>query len=1027
VECEKQPADVYETPFGVRTIKFDADKGFFLNGKHVFLKGTCNHQDHAGMGTAVPDRVNVFRLEKLKEMGCNSYRMSHNPPAPELLDACDRMGILVMDEQRQIGATPEILGQLARMVRRDRNHPSIFMWSLGNEEWEPQGSDFGARLLRKMRVVVEDLDPTRPMTMPMHGAWGQGFTHVVDVQGCNYLHNGDMDAFHKQWPAIPMIGSEEGSTVGTRGIYENDKAKGYLSAYDANTTFWAARAEEWWNYYLARPWVAGGFVWTGFDYRGEPSPLDWPCINSHFGIMDTCGFHKDIYYFYQAWWTDKPVLHLLPHWNWPGREGQTIDVRCFSNFDEVELFLNGESLGKQKMPRNSHLAWKVKYAPGVLLAKGYKDGQAVAEKKVETTGAPAAVKLFPDRKTINADGKDVSMVMVSIVDAKGRIVPVAENEISFEIGANARIIGVGNGDPSSHEPDKAEKRKAFNGLCQVIIQSTRRTGPIELKATSPGLQAADVTIEYAPKIRLNTIGYLPDKKKKATIAEKCAQFAVVRVKDGAKVFEGAATGPVLNKDTNEQLYTADFSALKEPGEYRLDVPGVEKSAPFRVGGDVYKQPFYTVMRAMYLWRCGTAVKGTHNGKTFSHEACHLKDAWLDAVTGEHIRMDSTKGWHDAGDYNKYTINAAMSVGTMLRAWQDFGPQIQKITLDIPESGGKIPDFLAELKWEMDWLLTMQAPDGSVYHKVSTKQFGGFIFPELEKEPRFFTPWGSAATADFVAATAMAARNFQPYDQEYADRLLNAAKKSYAFLKAHPENHNPDQKDFHTGPYDTTDPDDRLWAAAELWETTGDPDVLKDLETRIKSVNSEFDVDWDWPQVNNLGLFTYLLSNRSGRDEALVAQVRENLLSTADGIVKTRNAHGYARPLGSLYYWSCNGGTARQTLTLFAAYRVSPKPEYLDTALDAVNHLFGRNCYGRSFVTGLGDRPPMHPHDRRAGSDKMADPWPGYIVGGPHPHATDWQDVQEDFRTNEIAINWNAALIYALAAFMDASEQSGGNL
>jgi endoglucanase len=535
--------------------------------------------------------------------------------------------------------------------------------------------------------------------------------------------------------------------------------------------------------------------------------------------------------------------------------------------------------------------------------------------------------------------------------------------------------------------------------------------------------AASLAAEEAPKIRLNTVGYLPGKEKKASIAGECSRFTVVRVKDNAKVLEGAATGPVLNADTNEQLYTADFSALKEPGEYQLDVPGVEKSAPFRVAGDVYDRPFYTVVRGMYLWRCGTAVKGQHNGKTFSHEACHLQDAWMDAVTGQHVRKDGTKGWHDAGDYNKYVVNAGVSVGAMFRAWEDFGPQIQKIRLDIPESGGKLPDFLAELKWEIDWILTMQAPDGSVYHKVSTRQFGGFILPEQETEPRYFTPWGSAATADFAAMTAMAARHFRPFDSDYADRCLEAAKKSRVFLKAHPENHNPDQKGFSTGGYGTRDSDERLWAAAEIWETTADPAALADLETRIKSVQGKFDVNWDWGEVKNLGLFTYLFSKRAGRDEALLAQVRENLLTTADAIVKTRNRHGYARPLGTQYYWGCNGGVARQTLNLCAAYRLSPKYEYLETALDAVNHLFGRNCYGRSFVTGLGDHPPMHPHDRRSGGDNVDDPWPGYLVGGAHPRATDWHDIQDDYRTNEIAINWNAALIYALAAFIDAPAQS----
>jgi len=532
------------------------------------------------------------------------------------------------------------------------------------------------------------------------------------------------------------------------------------------------------------------------------------------------------------------------------------------------------------------------------------------------------------------------------------------------------------------------------------------------------------------QIRLNTLGYLPAREKKATITVPCTNFTVVRLKDDAKVFDSKVAGPVANSDTREQLYTADFSGLKEEGVYQLDVPGVGRSAPFRVAADVYREPFYTVMRGFYLWRCGTAVSGTHNGQTFAHGPCHTNDAWLDFVTGEHVRKEGTKGWHDAGDYNKYVVNAGVTVGALFRAWEDFGPQIQKVTLDIPESGGKLPDFLAEMKWEMDWLLTMQATDGSVYHKLTTRRFCGFIMPESETTNRYFTPWGSEATADFVGMMAQAARIFRPYDPALADGYLQAAQKSYGFLKAHLEYHPADQNGFSTGTYEVNDPNrrldntpnNRLWAAAELWETTGEPEILNDLESRIEAVNGHWNRDFDWDEVKNLGLLTYVLSKRSGRDEALVKLVRSNLIAAADGIVQTRNSHGYARPLGSRYYWGCNGGVARQTLILQAAYRLSPKAEYRDTCLDALNHLFGRNYYGRSFVTGLGFQPPMHPHDRRSGADAVVDPWPGYLVGGSNPGATNWHDVQADYRTNEIAINWNAALVYALAAFLsDAGE------
>ena len=531
------------------------------------------------------------------------------------------------------------------------------------------------------------------------------------------------------------------------------------------------------------------------------------------------------------------------------------------------------------------------------------------------------------------------------------------------------------------------------------------------------------------QIRFNTVGYLPNAEKQATIAAPCANFTVVRVTDGSTAFQGKATGPVLDPDTQEQLYTADFSKLKRPGEYQLDVPSVGRSAPFHIAADVYREPFHTVMLGFYLWRCGTAVSATHHGETFAHAACHTNDAWLDYVGGGHTNKDGTKGWHDAGDYNKYTVNAGVTVGTLFRAWEDFGPQLRKVRLDLPESGGKLPDFLAELKWELDWLLTMQAPDGSVYHKLTTRSFGGFILPELETTNRYFTPWGSEATADFVGMTAQAARIFRPYDPAFADRCLQAAQLSYQFLKAHPEYHQADQTGFSTGTYEINQPNhrqngvpqNRLWAAAELWETTGSPDALLDLETRVKAVNGQVDSDFDWDETKNLGLITYLFSKRPGRDPALVKLVHGNLLSVADDIVQTASRDGYERPLGSRYYWGCNGGVARQTLLLMAANRLSPgKRGYRATCLDALNHLFGRNCYGRSFVTGIGFHPPLHPHDRRSGGANVLNPWPGYLVGGPHPKAGDWHDEQGDYRTNEIAINWNSALVYALAACLETT-------
>jgi beta-galactosidase len=442
--------DRQETVFGIRTVAFDKDQGFLLNGKHYELYGTCNHQDMAGVGAALPDALQYFRIAKLKEFGCNAYRTSHNPPTPELLDACDRLGMIVMDESRLLGSDSENLRRWEDQIRRDRNHASVGIWSVCNEEpreFSPDGGRVGATMQR----VVQQLDPTRPVTAAEDvGDDYSGLMGSLEVRGWNYHVGQGMDDYHAKHPSQPNVGTEQASTVCTRGIYKDDAQRGYVSAYDARGT---QTAERWWSYFADRPWLSGGFVWTGFDYRGEPVPYSWPCVNSHFGILDTCGFPKDNFYYYQAWWTTNPVLHLLPHWNWAGREGQEIRVDALSNCGEVELFLNGESLGKQAMKRNSKLSWKVKYAAGTLSAKGFNDGNVVAETKVETTGEPAAIQLVPDRATIRADGEDVSVLTVAVTDAQGRVVPTAGNKINFDLDGAGKILGVGNGDPSCHEPD----------------------------------------------------------------------------------------------------------------------------------------------------------------------------------------------------------------------------------------------------------------------------------------------------------------------------------------------------------------------------------------------------------------------------------------------------------------------------------------------------------------------------------------------------------------------------------------------
>ncbi len=454
VAVDGKIVDRKETEFGIRTFAFDKDKGFLLNGQPYELKGTCNHQDMAGVGAALPDALQYFRIAKLKEFGDNALRTSHNPPTTELLEACDRLGMIVMDESRLLGSDEENLRKWKDQILRDRNHASVGIWSVANEEFSVQASPQGANVAKTMQDFVKRLDPTRPVTYAApQGDTFDGINGVIDVRGWNYHVGQDMDNYHAKHPDQPNVGTEQASTVSTRGIYENDKVRGYVSAYDVNAPSWAHTAERWWSYFAERPWLSGGFVWTGFDYRGEPTPYAWPCVNSHFGILDVCGFPKDNFYYYQSWWTTNIVLHLLPHWNWPGKEGQEIRVDALSNCEEVELFLNGESLGKQTMKRNSKLTWQVKYASGTLSAKGFNGGKLVAEQKIETTGDAVAIQLTPNRSSIKADGEDVSVFTVSATDAQGRAVPVAQNKINFAVAGAGKILGVGNGDPSSHEPD----------------------------------------------------------------------------------------------------------------------------------------------------------------------------------------------------------------------------------------------------------------------------------------------------------------------------------------------------------------------------------------------------------------------------------------------------------------------------------------------------------------------------------------------------------------------------------------------
>jgi len=491
-ETENQVRDTERITFGVRTVVFDPEKGFFLNGKPLKIQGTCNHQDHAGVGAALPDAVQQFRLSVLREMGCNAVRTSHNMPTPEWVDACDRNGMMMMCETRQMSSNPESLQQLATMIKRYRNSPSIILWSIENEERHLQNknemAEQGARMAASMVRLCHSLDPTRMVSAAVDGNNEQGVSLALDVIGFNYNQN-LADEFHKNQPNRPVLGSETSSAVRTRGIYTTDKLRNLLSSVEG---YWGT-PEDWWSFYGTREWTAGGFAWTGFDYRGEPSPYGWPSISSQFGIVDTCGFPKDFFYYYRAWWRKEPSLHLFPHWNWHGREGDEIPVWVYTNLDEVELIVNGKSLGTKKVPHLGHVDWKVRFEPGTIEARGSRGGKLVLSETRETTGPVAALRLTSQRNEIKADCEDVAILSVEALDSQGRVVPIADNRVSFEISGPAKLIGVGNGDPNCQESDKEPRRSLFNGLAQAIVQSTFEPGQIQIESSCRGNAGARVS------------------------------------------------------------------------------------------------------------------------------------------------------------------------------------------------------------------------------------------------------------------------------------------------------------------------------------------------------------------------------------------------------------------------------------------------------------------------------------------------------------------------------------------------------
>ena len=513
----KELRDSYTTPFGIRTIAFRPDSGFFLNGKNVKILGVCDHHDLGCLGSALNDRALQRQLELLKSMGCNGIRCSHNLMAPELLKLCDQMGFLVMDEAFDcwyIGKDAAPFGfqnyfkdwherELTDMVLRDRNHPSVILWSIGNEikeQWFP-GSTNGGEIARELVGIIKRNDPTRFTTSAFNfvrDADKKGMTAAVDVVGFNYTFDA-YDEMKKKPPDWTYFASETTSQFDSRGVYHFTLDSLIRTFKDCQTSAYddpggGTTCEEAWQAVKERPYMAGMYIWTGFDYMGEPAPYGEQAVSSYFGIFDLCGFPKDSYYFYKSQWRSEPMVHLLPHWNW--KEGQMVDVVAYTNCEEVKLYLNNQPLETKNFLSTKKLSfrWKVPFHKGILKAEGYRNGGLVATDSVITAGDPAKIELAADRSTIQADGCDLSFITVKIMDDQGVLVPGADNLVSFEIEGEGTVAGVGNGNAMSQEPAKGKERHAFSGMCQVVIQSSGKKGKITLKASSLGLASEEITV-----------------------------------------------------------------------------------------------------------------------------------------------------------------------------------------------------------------------------------------------------------------------------------------------------------------------------------------------------------------------------------------------------------------------------------------------------------------------------------------------------------------------------------------------------
>lgn len=490
VLADGQVTDRYETKTGIRSLCFDVQKGILLNGQPIMVKGCDLHQDHAGVGAGIPDGLWLYRVQQLKKYGFNTIRSSHNPATPALLDVCDSLGVLMIDETRLLGTADHQLNLMQRMIERDRNHPCVMLWSIGNEEWGCEGSETGERIARKMVYEAHRMDPSRLTTYGNSG--GYGIVKMTDIHGYNYIVQNDVVNRHRAHPDWFVIGTEETSGCGTRGVYFTDSIKGWMRSInyqgEERTNGEKNVIERGWKFYDENSWAGGPCYWTGFDYRGEPNPMVWPATGSQFGILDYCGFPKDEAYYLQAWWTEEPVLHLLPHWNLRGHEGDSIEVWAYSNCERIELIQDGRSLGTQAMPHNGHLVWKTVYKPGRLVAKGYRHGRMVKKTIVETTGEAVQLTADVSTTTLRRNGEDVAVIDLTLLDKKGHFVPDANEEITVKVNGPAIVLGWGNGDPGFKDIERPQgtdwqqaSLRSFSGRAQVIIRSKQGDGAVNVE------------------------------------------------------------------------------------------------------------------------------------------------------------------------------------------------------------------------------------------------------------------------------------------------------------------------------------------------------------------------------------------------------------------------------------------------------------------------------------------------------------------------------------------------------------------